>query len=511
MVPVAKQVPPSVEEEARLIAESIASLDAATFGITNADMVTAGVDADDFLVLMARENANVFCEYVLRDEATGGFQLPQAPHHIEWHRLAELEKRLLIWSHVEAGKTIQLSVGRTLWLLGRNPSLRLAIVSETHDLAKKIVSMIRKYIETSAELRRVFPDMRAAKNEPWTATRIYLERPVLSKDPSVQAFGVHGRIMGARLDGLILDDVLSIENTRTKDARDQLFLWYAQAIGRLTADAFLLIVGNAFHPDDLLHRLSKQDGFCARRFPVMDAAGKSTWVERWPDARIAARRGTIPSSEFARQMMCVARSDEDSKFKQEWIDTCLKRGDGKAFTHACATTGLAVTYTGVDLAVQRHDAADLTVMFTIVVYADGTREILDITSGRWAAPEILDRIVDTHQRYQSLVFVENNAAQDYIVQMLQSRTAIPVRGVTTGRQKATPDFGVEQIGVELANGKWVIPNMNGVVHPEVAAWIDDMLYYDPRAHTGDRLMACYMAWMGIKMGSIVAETGRVNW
>jgi hypothetical protein len=90
--------------------------------------------------------------------------------------------------------------------------------------------------------------------------------------------------------------------------------------------------------------------------------------------------------------------------------------------------------------------------------------------------------------------VENNAAQDYMRQWLQSYTAVPVRGYTTGRTKAHPTLGVESLAVEMENGKWIIPSdQHGRSHPEIEAWCNECLFYSPSAHTGDRLMAAFFA------------------
>jgi len=65
-----------------------------------------------------------------------------------------------------------------------------------------------------------------------------------------------------------------------------------------------------------------------------------------------------------------------------------------------------------------------------------------------------------------------------------------VRPFTTGRNKVHPEFGIESLAAEMAAGKWIIPNRDGKMHSEVEALINEMLYYDPKAHTGDRLMSC---------------------
>lgn len=463
-----------------------------------------------FRALAARDDPNAFMEYVMRDERTGA-PIVQAPIHEAWQQMITDHPRALIWSAVESGKSSQLSVGRVLWELGRNPGLRCCIVSNTHGQAQKMCRAIARYIEESVELRRVFP--RLVKALPWTSTELVVQRQHVSKDPSVQAAGVHGNVLGARLDLLVMDDMLDFENTRTPNLRQELMDWYRSTlVGRLTADARVVCVGTAWHPEDFLHQLAKSGAWVAKRFPVVDPdTGASRWPEAWPLSRIAAKREELGPLEFARQMLCVARDDSESRFKLEWIQRCLRRGDGKSLCYGLQRLPPGVrTYTGVDLAVQRHSAADSTVLFTIAVRPNGDREVLEISSGKWSGPEIVGRLVDVHKRFFSVCVVENNASQEFVLQFARGVSAIPMRAFTTGRNKANPEFGVESLAAEMANSKWIIPNNSGRVAPEVDAWITEMLYYDPRSHTGDRLMASWFAREGARLGAMRVEGGRID-
>jgi hypothetical protein len=103
------------------------------------------------------------------------------------------------------------------------------------------------------------------------------------------------------------------------------------------------------------------------------------------------------------------------------------------------------------------------------------------------------------RRYHSLVVVENNAAQDFIIQFTRQRVNIPIKPYTTTVRAHHPEYGVESIGAEMAAAKWIVPCKNGQVHPEVGRWINELIYYDPRSHTGDRLMASFFAREGSRM------------
>lgn len=463
------------------------------------------------LAELARTNGAAFNAYVLKDERTGN-SLRLAKMHRDWHRLIDRHPRLNLIAHVESGKTAALSVGRVLYELGRNPNTRCVVVSNTVSQATKIVRSIGGYLEKSEELREVFPDLKQASSGPWTNTQLTVKRKGNPKDPSVQATGVHGSIVGARIDLLILDDLLDYENARTPGLRDDLWDWvHSTLFGRLTEHARVICVGNAYHKDDFLHRLERNSYWHTVRFPVLDEEGNSSWAERWPLERISQKRDELGPSEFARQMLCKARDDAEARFKREWIDLALQRGNGRQLQNAVVAPppGCSI-YTGVDLAVQQHAAADLTAFTTIMVYPNGDREIINVESARLAGPQIIERIKNLHHRYQGIFFVENNAAQDFLVQFLRAEASnIPVRPFTTGKNKAHPEFGVESLAAEMATGKWIIPNRDGRTHPEVEALINEMLYYNPKGHTGDRLMSLWMSREAARQGNIRAEMGYI--
>lgn len=473
---------------------------------------------------LARSRPNAFMTYVLKDEETGRSIL-QTEDQMEWQDLADRERRLLIWGHVESGKTNQIAVGRVLYELGRNPNLRVAIVSNTADQAAKICLAVQKYIERSEELHEVFPDLRRDRRMPWNNHQLYVERETRAKDPSVQTCGIHGNILGARIDLLILDDLLDYENTHSPSQREDLWAWYHATLeGRLTRHARVWAVGNAWHREDFLHRLAQSPAWCARRYPVIDPdTGATRWPERWPAERIEQKRLDLQSpTEFARQMLCIARSDEDSRFKKAWIDQCLRRGLGRQLRYALTVLPPGYkTYTGVDLGVRVKAGSDVSVLFTIVVHPNGDREVLDVQAGRWAGPEIVQRIIDVHHRYHSIVLVESVSAQQFIVDFTKALSAVPVKPFnTTGKGNTATnvhhmEFGIEGLATEMANAKWIIPavqvgSMLRAAHPQLDAWVNELLYYEPRAHPGDRLMASWFAQSGARVRRPKVQYGHLN-
>jgi hypothetical protein len=475
------------------------------------DMQRYATDIRAFRANVARQDINEFMEFVFSDDRSLA-PLIQAPIHARFHRIAGKHKRAIIWSHVEAGKTTQLSVGKTLFEIGRDPNLRCAIAGSAQASAIKILHQISTMISTPGRLHEVFPHMRPGKV--WTSRAITVQRTAASKDPSIQVTSVGtGAITGARIDRFIFDDILTYENTRTQANREHVRDWYGSSAisGRITEDGHVLFVGNAYHPDDLMHELSRNAAvWYSAKFPVIDQHGASTWPERWSQDRISAKRLECTPDEFARQMLCQARDDNSGRFRREWILQCMRRGEGKKLAYALAQTPFGYrVYTGVDLGVRKRAGSDLTSLFTICVHPNEDREVLCVESGRWAANEIVDKIVDTHRRFNSIIIVENNAAQQYIVDFTKQLSAVPVRPFHTGTNKYHPEFGIEGLATEISNSKWIIPSEGGHAHPEVEAWVNDLLFYDPSAHAGDRLMASWFAREGARQGT-AKPRGRIG-
>lgn len=452
-------------------------------------------------VHLARTDPNEFCELVLRDEEQGT-PIQQAPIHEQFQELRLKHKKLIVWGHVESGKTQQLTIGHTLWELGRNPRLRFVFGSGSMKYSTRLVSAVRRYIEQPGPIHDVFPELKPGPL--WSATAFTVAIPGqkgVPKDPSVQAVSVGTTaITGSRTDRFIGDDILTLDNTSTPAKRQATKDWYyAVPMSRMTRHGRVCLVGNAFHPEDLYHELAGHPEYVWRKFPVL-VDGRSAWKERWPLDRIEEARGTMLAHEFARQLLCIPRDESSSRFKREWIDIALRRGDGyrPAFALNAVPHGYACL-TGVDLGVRQRRTSDLSVLTTILVHPNEDREILWIESGRWAAKEIVDRIVDTHRRYNSIVIVENNAAQQYIIDFTKELSAVPVRPFTTGRNKSNQEFGIESLATEVANGKWIIPSKNGrPANKEIDALVTAMLYYDPQQHTADHLMSMWFAREGAR-------------
>ncbi len=456
-------------------------------------------------ILKARESSADFVEYALRDEGTGQ-RLHNAWFHREWHELVRDHDLAVLIAPVEHAKTQSIAVGKTLHKIGRNPNLRGAIISNTAEMAAKILQQCRTSIERNPRLREVFPHLRRSSRstDPWRQDMFTVERDSVAKDPTLQAIGAYGPIVGSRLDFIILDDVLDFDNTRTEQQRKKMVEWFDTTVfTRLVKGGTIYVIGTPWHPEDLLHVLAARSGFEVRRYSAVHNPDdpperwQPIWPEQWDLKRLRHRQQNTTETTFARKYLCRVRLDGTSRFREVWLQRMCLAGVGRTFLaeapRAYVRGPRMPCFTGVDLGVGDQEGNALTVLFTLALMPDRRRLVVEIESGRWHAPEIIEKLQSAYRRFNSTIWCESNAAQKFLVQI--SNASVPVTGFNTGSNKWDEAAGVESLAVEMRNGLWVMPSgLSGVdVHPEAASFMKECLYFDPAQHTGDRLMAAWMA------------------
>lgn len=396
--------------------------------------------------------------------------------------------------------TNQISIGRTLWVLGNNPNKTILIVSNTREAATRIIGAIKRYIEESPELHEVFPHLKPGKR--WSESAIEVNRSVIRKTPSVVAVGLHGSIMGLRADEIILDDVDGPESTSTKHAKDQAMTWVERsALSRLNPSGGRVgAIGNVWADDDILHKLARKAGYNSRKFPIIDEDGEPLLPKRFPPDVVQQIKIDTTPLRFSQIYMCEARDEASSLFKDDWIDSCCEAGIGKTLMTSLPTSfNGSLVYTGVDLGVRQSKGSDPTVLVTAILHPDKRRQVISVKYGVWTAHEIAENIRAQYEAFGGSILVENNGAQQFLLDLLSGPNAggpIPVRGFqTTGKNKYDPIYGVESLANEIAAGQWIFPSSDGTYSGCESAmqWLlDACRAYTRGKHTPDGLMAMWI-------------------
>ena len=448
----------------------------------------------------ARRDVSVFCEFVM--STPEGRRWRQQPFHRQWQDLLP-EKgpaRLLIGAPRESAKSSQMAVARVLWELGRNPNLRVKIITNTDDLAIKLVSEIRQHIDANPRVQAVFPGLRAASGGPWARGKLLVVRPGLMKDSSVEACGVLTSAVGGRADLIIFDDVCDQRNSVLQPAlREQVKqVFFGTQINLLGPKGRAVYVATPWHRDDLTCALRSNPQWQVWWQPAINPeTGALLWGDKWTKETLEARRQEIGDRAFTQQFLLQPLSDEDATFPERVIQACL--------TDRWAPGQVEVEveeswprFIGVDLASSLKVKAAYTVAFVIARGPDDKRYPLEIVRKRLQFDETVELIADLWVKYSPTeIQVENNAYQEVTVQHLKQRfPGMPVVGQTTGRQKADEKIGLPGLAATMANGGWVIPT-GGEPHAVYCdcvwcAWLSELRAH-PLGRYSDIVMAMWFA------------------
>lgn len=495
-------------------------------------------DFDATLATLAQDDLAIFAQYVLRDEAPGSTGMVDGevwtadddgtlaaemsaldgsdgidlqPYHFAYLDSLRTNQRVVCTAHTESGKT-QLGIAYILWRLGRNPSLRVAVVSEGSRLATAICRSIAKYIgdetfEGCRALRRVFPNLRPGAT--WGETCYEVERPKQVKDFSFAPFGAVGGITGARCDIIFCDDLITPRTTASEYIRQQNVDIFDQKIqNRPTARGQIVVNCNAQWSNDLAAQLESRGYFAFRMSVTKDGTvdGELEWPSRWTRRRI--QQAIRENPDWQAMLFAVRRQiGEYGRFDAESIRAACRAGKGRDLGAWISVPEGAQVCIGVDFAFGESKKSDQCAIAAVLVEPPaegermGRRVLVDLVTGKWNeldARHRLEAIISRFPRDKVRVRAESNAGQRWIVQSWGRTIGEIIHPYRTGAKKWDPVVGVPALASAFLANLWVLPSDPfGHPLPEVKKLIDQMAAFDPskagRDHTGDSLMALFFA------------------
>jgi hypothetical protein len=448
-------------------------------------------------VELARRDVSEFCEFAFRGPDNRPWV--QQPFHREWQQLLAPEgpARVLIGAPRESAKSSQMAVARVLWELGRNPELRVKIVSATEELAGSLVAEIQRHIERNARLQRVFPGLRPSASGPWTRGELLVQRRSLAKDASVVGHGMLSSGVGGRADLVVFDDVCDYRNAvQQAGLREQIKqAFYEIWLNLLGPTGRAVYVATVWHERDLTMELKAHAEWMKWWRPARDeVTGEPLWPDRWDAEALARREREIGARAFARQFLLRPVSDEELTFPPEVMQACEEDSFVPGRMEVASSWP---RYAGVDLAASLGQKASWTVMLTAAVDPKTQRRYpLEIVRKRQNFPATIEMILEQWRRHRpDLVYVESNAFQQAVLDQLSDRDrSIPVKGFRTGEQKYDETVGIPSLAASMANGSWVLPT-GGQPHPVRCecgwcAWRRELELH-PHGETSDVLMAMW--------------------
>lgn len=440
--------------------------------------------------------------------------------------------RLLLNFPPFMGKTTQWSVHYVVWRLMQDANVRIAIVSQTQNFAKKIIHQVKQILELPqyAKLHAAFMPEGGWQGSGWTKTEMYLAGvDEAQKDPTLQALGLGGQIYGSRLDVVILDDLVTSKNTHTyKELAD--FIG-TEVASRVDDSGVLICLGTRMGAPDLysvLRDLQEWDGetpvwtwFAQPAVLEEPDRNPETWVTLWPSkwpgpslARARAELGSVARWQLTYQQL-------DASVEQVFPTGAVMASiDGR---RAAGPVEGLYTVLGVDPA-----ASGFTAMMVMGVNrATGQRFVLDgHIQARMPPEQFMAKMRSLIETYKCReVVIETNAVQGFIARQRDfldfcyAHSCLLTEHMTGGR-KWDPDLGVSSMAGwflscadhDLVTDQWVKRPVDkhqiSLPNPKFASFVDTLVTqlttWQPREgqraqHTPtDGVMALWFASIGIQ-------------
>lgn len=436
-------------------------------------------------------------------------------------------------------KSTTISVNYVTYMIATNPDIRICVVSKTQFMASKFAYQVKQRLTHSryGKLQATFgpPGGYKSTADKWTNTEIYVggeQRKGSEGDANLRCIGLGQQIYGARIDILILDDVVVTSNAH--EYEKQINWLNLEALTRPGDTGRVVIVGTRVAPTDLYKELRNPDRYSDGESPWTYLAQPAVlemhedpdkWVTLWPrsdepwprsndkpdadglyrrwDGRaLKRRRGVVGSRTFS---FCYQQQEvsEDAVFPPELVRNAVNGMRSPGVMHAGAPgyrkEGMHGLYVvgGVDPAT----SGDTGIVILALDRFTGIRYLLDARIKTAASPtwirETIKDLTDTMKVNEWRI--EKNAFQKFLVQDPELHKFCAQRGVTidghfTGTGKWDEVWGVASMSLLFQNNLISLPST--AKSESVRQLVEQLITWAPEVpknHKTDMVMALWFA------------------
>jgi hypothetical protein len=454
------------------VAANILNADLKTFVEENIKEVCCQIGADARPTLP--KHPEFFIQKIMKDK-NGGYYKNEAVHNAmhQFRRRAHRNgfKKILVLGLFGHGKSEQLCIGLCLYLIAKDPNIRIKIVHVSDDEATNRVRAIKDYIDKDEDFKNICPHV--IPTNIWGSKKLFVKRDFTSKDPTVQAFSVMSASIGGRADVLIFDDpqdykTAVIEPT-TRENIENIFknIW----MSRLATDGDVetIVMMNKWHENDLASFLMKNSMWAWMQIGVNedkeslfyeDSFGLKRDIPLWSKfgkQELINRHIELGDRDYNRGYRLIAYSDSDKTFPN--FAKCIQYGVKPIRLIDDPRDWIFVG--GVDFSGAQRPGTALTIL---AVHRQTGKKIPVELRAYSGSIGLAEGLVETWRQYGIELFkAENNATQSAIIDMLTTKLGerefqkynIKIEGFQTGRNKADPLVGLPAIQKEMENNEWI--------------------------------------------------------
>ena len=336
-------------------------------------------------------------------------------------------RRLIINVPPRSLKSITVSVAYAAFRLGRNPGLKIIVVSHTAELARLHARLFRQIVESSW-YRAVFPAFQIAK----AGDR--LTETLTTMNGFRLATSVGASVTGKGADLIMIDDPNRAQDIQSEARRNEVNSYYDLTLySRLDnkQTGSILIVMQRLHADDLVGHVAEQEDWTIAAIPAIEVAdrsyrigpGESSLFHRKAGELLQPQRDNLEVLDRNRAVMGSMAFEAQYQQNPLPIDgNIIKRAWLRHYNVPPDTFEFIVA--SWDTATTIEENADYSVG-TVWGLKQGAFYLLEVLRGRFEAPDLRRLIVEVELRWQAdISIIEKANIGHALVQDLRRTTTI---------------------------------------------------------------------------------------
>jgi len=363
------------------------------------------------------------------------------------------------------GKSQIVSIFFPAWVLGRDPTKKVMMVSHTTDLAVDFGRKVRNLIATDA-YKDVFPATELAKDSKSAG------RWNTNLGGEYYACGIGSALAGRGADLLLVDDPHSEQDVINGNFEvfEKAYEWFTfGARTRLMPGGSVAIIQTRWHMDDLTGRVTKDMSKNARsdqyevvEFPAIleikdNKTGKYVEKPLWPEffdlEALLRTKASMPNFQWNAQYQQQPTAEEASIVKREWWN----------IWDLDSAPSCEYIIMSLDAAAESHNRADYTALTTWGVFLNEETEayniiLLNSIKKRLEFPELKQLAIEEYTDWEPDAFiVEKKSAGTALYQEMR-RMGLPVAEYTPHRGSGDKLARLNAVADIVASGLcWVPP------------------------------------------------------
>jgi len=289
----------------------------------------------------------------------------------------------------------------------QNSNIRVLYGMETYTNALQTVGAIRQHFETNSKLREVWGDLRG---KPWSREKIALSRTNdWQKEPSISAFGVDKVVVGGHYDVIIIDDLVSDQNVKTKDGLQKVRDCFQMLFPLLDPGGVLMAVGTRYHDDDLYGYIINN---LAERFDmkIIDCGMQLEKSESGAVSLVGEARFEHLDEDFLMQQLQLM--DDEAKFSSQYLNVCLSSASMVFFREQFTAMHFGnfmkdlSCYILTDTATSVREEGCYSTGILVGLDSQDNAYVLDAFVGHMSPDEFVSELLNMQERWESRVNVK---------------------------------------------------------------------------------------------------------